>query len=98
MQKSFGSIVAGAVASLALSGVALADGKTAAPATGKAAAPAATTTTTTVAAGKCTSNECGGKVAGSHNTCKGQEVPGVTKEQCEKDGKGTWTDAAAKTK
>jgi hypothetical protein len=89
MQKSFGSIVAGAVATLALSGVAMADGK--APATkGTTATPAAAK----VEAGWCKSS-CKGHVAGAKNSCNGQQAcAGMTKEACEKDGHGAWSTEA----
>jgi len=46
-------------------------------------------------AGHCVSNSCGGHVvkadgSKSTNSCKGQKVEGVTKEECTKNGKGTW--------
>jgi hypothetical protein len=42
-------------------------------------------------AGWCKSNECAGKVDGAKNSCNGKAAcKGITKEACEKDGKGSW--------
>jgi hypothetical protein len=76
--KVFGTLVAASVAGLlATSGVAVAKDKKKA---GKKEA------------GWCKSNECAGKVEGAKNDCSGKMAcKGITKEQCEKDGKGTWS-------
>lgn len=84
----FGTLVAGLV--LASPALAKDAKKAAAPKAKKEAAPAAD-------AGHCVSNECKGSVAGAKNECKGKQAcKGLTKEACEKDGKGTWTTEAAK--
>lgn len=84
MSKTFGSVVAGAVAGLFISGVAMAEGT-------KAAAPAVKAPAAKGDHGWCKSNECGGHVAGAKNSCKGEMAcAGVTKEACTKDAKGTW--------
>lgn len=84
--KLFGSLVAGAVAGMLMTGTAVAkDGKK------KGAKKEAKQ------AGWCKSNECGGKVMDkdgnpAKNGCGGQMAcKGITKELCEKDGAGTWT-------
>ena len=81
MKKIFGSL---AVASLVVSGVAMAEGGAK---KGKhEAAPA----------GHCKSNECKGSVAGAKNECKGQNAcKGIKKAACEKGHKGTWETGAA---
>jgi hypothetical protein len=82
----FGTLVAG----LVLAGPAFAkDAKAAKPAKKDAKAPAE--------AGHCVANACKGSIAGAKNECKGKQAcKGVTKEACEKDGKGTWAEQAAK--
>lgn len=86
--KMFGTLVAGAVAGLVTGGVALA--KDAKKATEKKEEKKAA-----AGEGWCKANECGGKVAGSKNSCKGQAAcQGITKAACEKDGHGTWTTEA----
>ncbi len=82
--KMFGTLVAGAVAGLALSGAAVAKDAKKAKAKKDAKAPAS--------AEWCKSNECKGSVTGAKNECKGKMAcKGMTKENCEKDAKGTWT-------
>jgi hypothetical protein len=84
--KLFGSIVAG----MLLSSPAFADNKAAAKKDEKKDAKAAE-------AGWCKSNECGGHVkakdgTAAKNSCKGQMAcKGITKEDCETGGNGTWT-------
>ncbi len=78
--KVFGTLVAGAVTGLMLGTPAMAKDKKEHKKKDK---------------GACTSNECAGKVAkadgtAATNSCKGQAVEGVTKEECTKDGKGAW--------
>ncbi len=88
MQKSlFGSLVATTVSTLLAGQVAFAGEKKAEDKAKDAKA--------SKAAGHCVSNSCGGHVvkadgSKSTNSCKGQKVEGVTKEECTKDGKGTW--------
>lgn len=82
----FGSLVAG----LVLAAPAMAKDAKKGKAKKEAAKPAAD-------AGHCVSNECKGSVEGAKNECKGKQAcKGVTKEHCEKDGKGTWTTEPAK--
>ena len=87
--KLFGSLVAG----MLLSSPALADNKAAAKKDEKKDAKAAE-------AGWCKSNSCGGQVkakdgTAAKNTCAGQMAcKGITKEECETDGKGAWTTEA----
>ncbi len=85
--KLFGSLVAGMLISspsFADDGAAKKDGKHDAKA----------------AAGWCESAQCGGHVkakdgTAAKNSCKGQMAcANITKEDCEKDGAGTWTTKA----
>lgn len=86
MQKVFSTVVAGAVAGLMVGGVAMA--KDAKKKDAKAKKDKA-------GEGWCKSNECGGKVEGAKNECKGKMAcQGVTKEKCETGGAGTWTTEA----
>ena len=92
MSKTFGSVVAGAVAGLFISGVAMAEGA-------KAPAAAAKPAEAKADAGWCKSNECGGHVAGAKNSCKGaMACAGISKEACTKDAKGTWETGPKPTK
>lgn len=89
--KLFGSLVAGAVTGMLMTGVALADGGKKKQADAKKDDKAET--------GWCKSNSCAGHVkAGdkaTSNSCAGQMAcKGVTKAECEKDGVGTWTTEA----
>jgi hypothetical protein len=91
--KAFGTLAATAMAGLFASGIALAKdpahGKTEAGKEGKAKSAEKV-------AGVCKSNSCAGHVAGGKNECAGHVAEGVTtKEACEKDGKGTWTEGHA---
>jgi hypothetical protein len=82
MKKTFGAVVAGAVAGLIVGNVAVAK-DTKKKEEKKAAAPAGE--------GWCKSNECAGKVTGAKNECKGHMAcQGMTKEACTKEGHGTW--------
>ena len=85
--KAFGALAATAMAGLLSSGIALAkDAAHGKKEGGKANASEKT-------AGVCKSNSCAGHVAGGKNECAGHVVEGVTtKDVCEKDGKGTWTE------
>jgi hypothetical protein len=88
--KAFGTFAATAMAGVLASGIALA--KDHAPAKKGAAKEGKAN----AAAGVCKSNSCAGHVAGGKNECAGHVAEGVTsKEVCEKDGKGTWTEGAA---
>jgi hypothetical protein len=92
MSKTFGSVVAGAVAGLFISGVAMAEGA-------KTPAAPAAAKDDKGDAGWCKSAECGGHVAGAKNSCKGaMACKGITKEACTKDGKGTWETGPKPTK
>lgn len=82
--KTFGSLVAGTVAGLLVSGSALAADPKKAPEKKNEKAAAGE--------GWCKSNECAGKVTGAKNSCKGHMAcQGMTKASCEKDKHGTWT-------
>lgn len=78
----FGILAAGVVTGLLATGAVVAADKKAA----KAHCTANECKGTVMHGAKATTNECKGKMA-----CKG-----VTKEECEKDAKGTWVDGAAK--
>ena len=84
--KLFGTLAAGAVAGMLLSGNAFAEkGKK------KAAKKEAKES------GWCKSNECGGTVKdkdgnAAKNSCSGHMAcKGISKDDCEKEGAGTWT-------
>jgi len=91
--SAFGALAATAMAGLLASGIALAKDpahdKKDAGHEGKAKSAEKT-------AGVCKSNSCAGHVAGGKNECAGHVVEGVSsKDVCEKDGKGTWTEGHA---
>ncbi len=88
MQKSlFGSLVCGTLSTLLAGQVAMAsEHKAEKKADAKKAEKAA---------GHCVANTCGGHVvkadgSKASNSCKGQTIDGVTKEECTKGGHGTW--------
>jgi hypothetical protein len=87
--KAFGALAATAMAGLLTSGIALAKDHAGKKDSGKGGKAKSSEKV----AGVCKSNSCAGHVAGGKNECAGHVVEGVTsKDACEKDGKGTWTD------
>ncbi len=93
--KPFGAIAATALAGILSSSVALAD--THGKGNPKESDKAGKSKGTEKVAGVCKSNSCAGHVAGGKNECAGHVVEGIaSKDQCEKDGKGTWSTGAAK--